>query len=280
MPISVARSATIATTGVFAAVLLASCGIGTSSTKSKVTTATTAKGASTTASTKATVPPPAGSATTPFPTIPVPGAPAVTPPATVAGASPDGSTPAAGRVPLPGEKYIVKSGDTMGNIAGAMNVKLQALLDANGMTLADANRLQPGKQLVVPEGGLMPAGGTDPNGQPAVPPGQAPPPTAKGGSPTVPGAKYTVKAGDYWILIAGNFGITLDSLLKANNANAQTVLQPGQSITIPTKTAANSAPKTQATTTTKKPVATTKAPTATVKPATTTAAPTTTKPAA
>jgi LysM repeat protein len=168
----------------------------------------------------------------------------------------------------------------MGNIADAMNVKLQALLDANGMSLADANRLQPGKLLVVPEGGLMPAGGTDPNGAPAVPPGQAPPPTAKGGSPTVPGAKYTVKSGDFWIGIAGNFGITLDSLLKANNATAATVLQPGQVLTIPTKTAANTAPVVKTTSTTKKPVATTKAPTTTAKPATTSAAPTTTKPAA
>jgi N-acetylmuramoyl-L-alanine amidase len=204
----------------------------------------------------------------------------VTPPSSVAAPPTDG-TPPASRVPLPGEKYIVKSGDTMGNIAGAMQVKLQALLDANGMTLADANRLQPGKQLVVPEGGFMPAGGTDPNAPAAVPPGQAPPPTAKGGSPTVPGTKYTVKSGDFWIGIAGNFGITLDSLLKANNATAATVLQPGQVLTIPTKTAANTAPVVKTTSTTKKPVATTKATTTTAKPAGTTAATTsTTKPAA
>jgi LysM domain len=67
------------------------------------------------------------------------------------------------------DKYIVKSGDTISNVASAMNVSLADLLDANGMTIVDANRVQPGWQLIVPEGGMMPAGGSDPTGPPAVP---------------------------------------------------------------------------------------------------------------
>jgi LysM domain len=83
---------------------------------------------------------------------------------------PNGPEPGPG--PISNEPYIIKSGDTIGGIAQAMGVSLRFLLDANGMTLADANRIQPGMRLMVPEGGIMPAGGSDPNG-PAQPPATA-----------------------------------------------------------------------------------------------------------
>jgi LysM repeat protein len=252
----VARAATFAASSAVAVLVLAGCGLGTSS---KPKTQTTAKAGSTT-TVKIPVDP-NGTTTTTTGVVP-PGAPS------------GAGQPPVGSIPKPGEKYIVKSGDTMGNIADAMGVKLQLLLDANGMTIKDANSLKSGRELVVPEGGLMPPGGPDKTGPPAVPPGQTPTATTKPGSPptaTPAGVtKYKVLAGEGWIPIANKFGITLDSLLKANNATTATGLQPGQQINIPNKTAANTATTVKTTATTKKPVATTK------KPATTTTVPKTT----
>jgi LysM repeat protein len=94
-----------------------------------------------------------GSFPTSFPTIPVPRVL-------------DGPN---GPAPTITNRYIIKSGDTIGGIAQAMGVSLQFLLDANGMTLTDANRIQPGMSLMIPDGGVMPAGGADPDG-PAQPP--------------------------------------------------------------------------------------------------------------
>jgi LysM repeat protein len=276
----VARAATFAASSAVAILVLSGCGLGTSS-KTKTTTksgsTTTAKGGAT-SSTVPKVTIPGSTPATAFATIPVdPNATTTTTGAVPPGAGGSPGQPPAGSIPKPNEKYIVKSGDTMGNIAAAMGVKLQLLLDANGMTLKDANGLQPGTKLTVPDGGLMPPGGSDPSGPVAVPPGQAPTATTKPGTPptgTPAGVtKYKVLAGEGWIPIANKFGITLDSLLKANNATTATVLQPGQQINIPNKTAANTATTVKTTATTKKPVATTKKPvtTTTVAKTTTTA---------
>jgi LysM repeat protein len=270
----VARAATFAATSAVAVLVLSGCGLGTSSKKTQTTvkggSTTTAKGATTVP--KVTIPP---STPTAFPTIPVAPGTTTTTGVVPPGAPPSGGQAPPGSIPKPNEKYIVKSGDTMGNIAAAMGVKLQLLLDANGMTIKDANGLQPGRQLTVPDGGFMPPGGPDAAGPPAVPPGQAPTATTKvGQTTTAKGAptgttKYKVLAGEGWIPIANKFGITLDSLLKANSATTATVLQPGQQINVPNKTAANTA-------STVKPTATTKKPVVTTKPTGTTAAKTTT----
>jgi LysM repeat protein len=41
------------------------------------------------------------------------------------------------------------------------------------------------------------------------------------------GEEYQVKSGDSWYRIAKTAGISLDELLKANNANTNTVIHPG-----------------------------------------------------
>jgi LysM repeat protein len=79
-------------------------------------------------------------------------------------------------------------------------------------------------------------------------------------------AKYTVVSNDSWYGLAGKFGVSVDALLKANNANTNTVLLVGQSIfvpkggTVPKATTTTKAPATTkpATTTTKAPVTTPK----------------------
>jgi LysM repeat protein len=160
----VARAATFAATSAVAVLVLSGCGLGTSP-KTKTTVkggpTTTVKGGTTTVP-KVTIPP---STPTAFPTIPINPNPTTTTSGVVPPGAPGGGQAPVGSIPKPNEKYKVKPGDTMGNIAAAMGVKLQLLLDANGMTIKDANGLQPGRELTVPEGGLMPPGGSDADDQ-------------------------------------------------------------------------------------------------------------------
>jgi DNA-directed RNA polymerase specialized sigma24 family protein len=56
------------------------------------------------------------------------------------------------------------------------------------------------------------------------------PPTTTG-----PG-RYVVEAGDAWVTIAEKLGVTLEALLAANNATAETLLIPGQELVVPQAT--------------------------------------------
>jgi LysM repeat protein len=46
--------------------------------------------------------------------------------------------------------YVVKSGDTLRSIAAQFDVTVQALLEANDLTTAQADSLRPGQELVIP----------------------------------------------------------------------------------------------------------------------------------
>jgi LysM repeat protein len=118
----------------------------------------------------------------------------------------------------------------------------------------------------VPTGGLMPAGGTDPNGQPAGGPTQATgiPTTTVVGQNAPGSSKYVIVSGDSWYGIASKFGVNPDSLLAVNKATTATAIYPGQTIVIPPKSTTATTVKPAATTV--KPVATTvKAAATTVK---------------
>ncbi|WP_077369807.1 muramidase family protein [Anaerosalibacter sp. Marseille-P3206] len=52
-------------------------------------------------------------------------------------------------------------------------------------------------------------------------------------SSTSVAAPYTVKSGDSFWKISNNFNISLESLMKANNANENTIIYPGQVIEVP-----------------------------------------------
>jgi LysM repeat protein len=45
-----------------------------------------------------------------------------------------------------------------------------------------------------------------------------------------------VEAGDAWVTIAEKLGVTLEALLAANNATAETLLIPGQELVVPQAT--------------------------------------------
>lgn len=116
--------------------------------------------------------------------------------------------------PTAAQLYTVKPGDYLSGIATKLQVSLDSLLTANGLTKKSV--IHPGDQLIVPAGGVLPA---------AAP---APPST-----PPVTGAVYTVKSGDYFKRIALALGVTMDSLLAANNLKATSVIHAGDQLQIP-----------------------------------------------
>ena len=109
-----------------------------------------------------------------------------------------------------GGTYTVRSGDWLARIASRHDVSLAALLSANNLTVNSV--IHPGQRLT------LPAGAT----------GSAPPPATGGG-----GASYTVRSGDALGLIAARHDVSLAALLSANNLTANSVIHPGQRLTLP-----------------------------------------------
>lgn len=106
--------------------------------------------------------------------------------------------------------YIVQSGDTMFLIARKFGVSLEALVNANPQ-IPNPSQIRPGQTVCVPK---------------ATPSPQCPP-----GS-----TKYTVKTGDTMFLIARRFGVSLNSLIRANpQISDPSRISPGQIICIPPK---------------------------------------------
>lgn len=117
--------------------------------------------------------------------------------------------------PTATQMYTVKPGDYLKLIATKLQVSLDALLAANGLTKKSV--IHPGDQLVVPAGGVLPSA----------------PPSAPAATPAVTGAVYTVKNGDYFKRIALALGVSLDNLLAANNMTKKSVIHPGDQLQIP-----------------------------------------------
>lgn len=111
-------------------------------------------------------------------------------------------------LPCPnGQLYTVRSGDTLFFIARRNNISLQSLIDANPQ-ITDANTIFPGQVICIPTVGPdVPC----PNGQ-----------------------IYRVVRGDTMFEIAQRFGISLESLIRANPQIADpNRIFPGQEICIP-----------------------------------------------
>jgi LysM repeat protein len=110
--------------------------------------------------------------------------------------------------------YTVRSGDSISLIAMRMQVKMKALMSANDLTVNSI--IHPGDVLVVPEGGVVPAGGT---------PAAAP-------------VTYTVARGDSLIGISSSLKVTLKQLLKANKLTVDSLIVPGMVLKVPGAAAA------------------------------------------
>jgi LysM repeat protein len=114
--------------------------------------------------------------------------------------------------------YTVKPGDTLSGIAAAHGVSLASVFATNNMGMATI--IYPGQAIKV-----------DGAAAPAAKPAEAPAPASAAGS-------YTVRPGDTLSRIAAVHGVSLASVLAANNLEMRSIIYPGQTI----KLAATSAP--------------------------------------
>ncbi len=105
--------------------------------------------------------------------------------------------------------YAVVAGDSWFRIAEASGVTMSAVLRANGAKASA--ELHPGDVLCLPSGSTTPA--------PAATPGCA--------------STHVVVRGDSWFALSRAAGVSLNGLLQANGATAETVIRPGASICLP-----------------------------------------------
>jgi lipoprotein-anchoring transpeptidase ErfK/SrfK len=114
---------------------------------------------------------------------------------------------------------VVKYGDTLSGIAARNGTTVNALLSANG--IPNPNFVYAGQRLIVPGGTYVPA--------PANP------------APTG-GNIYTVNPGDTLGTIAGRFGTTVATLMRANSLNNPNFVYTGQRLNIPGSISTQPAP--------------------------------------
>ena len=109
--------------------------------------------------------------------------------------------------PVAGCTYIVQHGDTLSGIAYRHGVSVNSLLRVNN--IVNPNRIYAGQRLTIP-------------GAPGAP---TPPSTT--------GRYYTVQRGDTLAKIAFRYGVSIWSIVKANNIANPHVIFPGQRFYIP-----------------------------------------------
>ncbi|GIW47748.1 MAG: peptidoglycan endopeptidase LytF [Deltaproteobacteria bacterium] len=107
-----------------------------------------------------------------------------------------------------GSRYVVSKGDTLSGIGKRFGVSVDELKRANGLT---GDSIRVGMELVIP--GVFPASKSE---------------------NSIGFKRYTVKKGDTLAVIARKFGVSVDSLKKANGLSG-TFIKAGQSLVIPVK---------------------------------------------
>jgi LysM repeat protein len=130
------------------------------------------------------------------------------------------ATPAPAAVPVAAEltRYTIQSGDTLSGIATAHGVSTGAVFSANG--LGESSIIFPGQVIVLPGAG----GGV--SSVAAVTLASVIDNSGAAGS-------HTVVSGDTIDKIAGDAGVSVQSVLEANGLGWSSIIQPGQVITIP-----------------------------------------------
>lgn len=126
-------------------------------------------------------------------------------------------------------RYTIVAGDTVGKIAAKFGLATKTVLSANG--LSNSSIIYPGQTLAIPT--VSPAAFTPaPAAQVtpiAIP--AAPPPAGTGTTPVT--SSYEIKAGDTISKIATKFGVSIQSILNANNLGWSSIIYAGRSIVIP-----------------------------------------------
>ncbi|MFN0280709.1 MAG: LysM peptidoglycan-binding domain-containing protein [Kineosporiaceae bacterium] len=109
--------------------------------------------------------------------------------------------------------YVVRSGDTLSEIAHRARIRLAALTRANHLRATDI--IRPGQRLVLP--GVRPA------------PAQRRTPATRRPRPVV----HVVRAGDTVSAIALRHRITVAAIIKANRLRADALIHPGRKLVLP-----------------------------------------------
>jgi LysM repeat protein len=123
------------------------------------------------------------------------------------------------------QRYTVRAGDTPLAIALSHSVALDDLLRAND--LGEDDFLQIGQTLVMPD-----AEENDPAGNAAAT-DMTPSAAAQVTQASVEAQEYTIREGDTVFAVAIRLGVDWQAMLRANNLNEQSLLQPGQILVIP-----------------------------------------------
>lgn len=120
-------------------------------------------------------------------------------------------------LPVSGTLHVVREGDTLEGIAALYNAELEAIVSFNGID--DPDNLALGQEIVIPGGRA---------------PGRALVAARTGARPRLPlrPATYVVQPGDSVAGIAGRFGITVETLLWANQFEDPNLIQPGAELIV------------------------------------------------
>ncbi|WP_442860571.1 LysM peptidoglycan-binding domain-containing protein [Arthrobacter sp. zg-Y916] len=133
------------------------------------------------------------------------------------------AAPSAAPAPATGT-YTVVPGDTLSAIAAKHGVSLASVLEQNNLGMSSI--IHPGQKISVGSGSDAPV--TTASSAPAP---AAPAPAAPAAAPEAAGS-YTVVPGDTLGAIAAKHGVSLKSVLEANNLSMTSVIRPGQSIAL------------------------------------------------
>lgn len=137
------------------------------------------------------------------------------------------AAPAAAAEP---ERYRVRPGDTLWDIARATDVPASSIAAAND--LDDPDLLVTGTVLVIPIGSASPSSSAS-----SSPTSSASPSTSSSGSAR---STHVVQAGDTWWGIGRRYGVRADQLASANDSTIDAVIRPGQVLAVPSAPAATS----------------------------------------
>ena len=108
-------------------------------------------------------------------------------------------------------RYVVTSGDTISGIAVSHGVSTSAILSANGLDRASV--IYPGQSLSIPDASA-----------PAAPTASAAPASA---------SQYTIVSGDTIAAVAERAGLSVQTVLDANQLGWSSMIYPGQVLTLP-----------------------------------------------
>jgi LysM repeat protein len=120
--------------------------------------------------------------------------------------------------PKPAATYVVKSGDTLSKIASNHKIKLNDLMEWNGLK---NHLIYPGQQLKVSNGTSTSAKKEPPSDASAQKPVSNPP--AKPGQPSAAQTQYKVLPGDTLSKIGMQFGMTVQQLKELNKLNSDLI---------------------------------------------------------